>query len=342
MANNKRLYSYIGAIILPLRLVAGWLFFSAFWRRVVLMPEKHIMESSQWLGHKINTFYPHSNGLFKTMLERFLENPDQMNVFTWVFTASELVAGILLIAGFLSRLSGLLLIGLSIGLMHTAGWLGPTCLDEWQISSLLVAIGLVITLFGSGRFSLDYLISMKRPAILTKKWWNILALPISDEKMPRFRLIVYSLSGAVFIYVLLMNQVHHGGLWGKLHNYSKIPDIQVTQFEMKDDSTFSLNLYRDKGPETYGSFLIRLDVINAEGDTLHTFDDSYLKNIREKDIQNQYINKIHAGANSLVVPLGSKATVEFDLPSKKKLGKEQSYKFIFTDISGRRFVAKNK
>ncbi|MGM0532314.1 MAG: TQO small subunit DoxD [Bacteroidota bacterium] len=342
MQSNELRQRYIGAIILPLRLIAGWLFFSAFWRRVILVPEKHVMESAQWLGHKINTFYPHSNGLFKSMLEHFVENPDAMNVFTWVFTISELLAGILLFAGFLSRLSGLLLVGLSIGLMHTAGWLGPTCLDEWQISSLLVTIGLVITLFGSGRYSLDSLISYKKPALLERKWWKILALPLPDENRTLFNRLVYFLSGAVFLYVLLMNQVHHGGLWGKLHNYSKFPDIQVTQFEKLRDHSFQLNLYRDKGPETYGSFLIRLDVIRNKGDTLHTFNNRYMQNIKKESIDNQYINKIQPGENSLLVPLGAKADVTFRLPEGKKLIKGQEYTFVFTDISGRKFSGKTK
>ncbi len=338
MNQENQYQKYIGAIILPLRLVAGWLFFSAFWRRVVLVPEKHIMETPQWLGHKINTFYPHSNGLFKTMLGRFLENPDEMNIFTYVFTYSELLAGLLLVAGFLSRLSGLLLVGLAVGLMHTAGWLGPTCLDEWQISSMLVAIGVVITLFGSGRYSLDSLISQRKPGLNDKRWWQLLTLPMPAANNKLFRNTTYAVSLAVILYVMGMNQVHHGGVWGKLHNYSKIPDIQVMDYQRHNDSTFSLRLYRGKGPETYGSFIIKTEVKNEAGKTLHTFDQSYMKNIGKPHINNTYINEIKPGAHSLVIPLGAKGKVTFHLPDSVRLNPNREYSFVLTDISGRTFA----
>jgi len=337
MKQNELSSRYIGAIMLPLRLVTGWLFFSAFWRRVVLVPEKHIMDAPQWLGHKINTFYPHSNGLFKTMLGRFLENPEEMNVFTWVFTYSELLAGILLIAGFVSRLSGLLLLGLAVGLMHTSGWLGPTCLDEWQISSMLVAIGTVITLFGSGSFSLDSLISKHKPKLAEKRWWQFLTLPLPASGNKLFRNTIYTTAIIVILYVVGMNQVHHGGVWGKLHNYSKTPDIQITDYTFINDSTFSLKLYRDKGPETYGSFIIKTKVKDASGRTIYTFSPEYLSTINKKDINNLYINKIHPGKHSLVVPLGAKGIITFHLPDQARIKQSKNYEFILTDISGKTF-----
>ncbi len=337
MSEQTSSHKYIGAIMLPLRLVAGWLFFSAFWRRVVLVPEKHIMEAPQWLGHKINTFYPHANGLFKSMLGRFVENPEQMNVFTYVFTVSEWVAGILLIVGFLSRLSGLLLLGLAVGLMHTSGWLGPTCLDEWQIASMLVAIGMVITLYGSGSYSLDSLLNRRNPGLANKRWWQFLTLPLPASNSRFFRKTAYTAAGIVILYVIAMNQVHHGGLWGQLHNYSKKPDIQVMDYKRISDSTLSLQLYRDKGPETYGAFIIQVKMVDNSGHVLHTFDQADLKNISQQQINNAHINKIKAGKHSLVIPLGSKARVKLELPSDIRLKKRTDYRFILTDISGKTF-----
>jgi thiosulfate dehydrogenase [quinone] large subunit len=165
----------------------------------------------------------------------------------------------------------MLLVGLAVGLMHTVGWLGPTCRDEWQISSMLVAIGVVI------------------------------------------------------LYVIGMNQVHHGGLWGKLHNYSKIPDIQVTNYQAVSDSTFILNLYRDKGPETYGSFLIQLEIKNSSGETVYTFGQDYMKTIDTANIHNRHINKIKPGKHSLLVPLGAEGKVTFHLPENKKLKTNNDY-----------------
>ncbi|HKL38099.1 MAG TPA: TQO small subunit DoxA domain-containing protein, partial [Bacteroidales bacterium] len=215
---------------------------------------------------------------------------------------------------------------------------GPTCLDEWQISSMLVAIGLVIALFGSGSYSLDSLISRRNPALGKKRWWQALTLPLPAANKNIFRKTTYAVSAAVILYVIGMNQVHHGGVWGKLHNYSKIPDIQVTNYRAVNDSTFSLTLYRDKGPETYGSFLIQMEIQNSAGQPIHTFGQDYMKTIGSENIHNRHINKIKTGKHSLVVPLGAKGKVTFHLPESNKLKKKNDYRFVFTDISGRKFT----
>lgn len=337
---EKQTQKYIGAIMLPLRMVTAWLFLSAVLRRFILAPGKHEFLSPQWLGHKINTFFPHATEPFRSGLDSLLQNPVGLDIFTYVFTFSELILGILLAMGFLSRFTGVFMVGLAVGLMHTAGWLGPTCLDEWQIASMLVTIGAVMAVSGSGSWSMDAWLVKKKPGLQSKRWWKLLAQPGFDTEKPFFKKIAITLTAVITIYVLGMNQVHHGGLWGPLHNYSKKPGIMLSDANIENSKTFSFTAFRDKGPEAYGSFIIKVEIKDAQGRSVHAFNDDYLKALPEDQFTNKYVNKIHNGEHSLVIPLGAQGDLTFKLPEGKKLNPTKEYTIEMTEIGGRTFTVR--
>lgn len=323
--------------MLPLRWVASWLFLSAVWRRFVLAPGKHDFQSDAWLGHKINDFLPHANAGFYHGLDYMMRNPEWLNVFTYVFTLTELVLGLLLLVGLFSRATGLLLVSLSIGLMHTAGWLGPTCLDEWQIASLLTTIGAVMTLYGTGSFSADSWLMDRDETLRHHIWWQWVSHPTFDTQSGYFRTIVVGISMALTLYVMGMNQVHHGGVWGSLHNYSKKPDIQLSQLDIESDGSLQFEAFRDKGPEAYGTFIIEIRLTDADGNVIHTFDRQTLKHMEASSIQNEYVNKIRTDEHSLQIPLGARGTLHFELPAQKQLDPSKKYRLVMTEIGGRTY-----
>ncbi|NLR92138.1 TQO small subunit DoxD [Flammeovirga agarivorans] len=321
--------SIVGGIILPLRLVTSWLFLSAVLRRLILAPGKHDFDSPMWIGHKINTFFPHSNGPFKAMLGYLVENPIQMNWFTYVFTYSELIVGILLLVGFASRFTGLLLASLGIGLMHTAGWLGPTCLDEWQIASLLTTVGGVMLLFGSGSYSLDNYFNTKYPSLPKNKYWFYTTDPNLLLNSKYYKTIILSFSTVAVLYVMGTNQLLHGGVWGNLHNYSTKPDFVLDNFH-KEGNIVSFDALRDKGPETYGAFITKVILLDSEENKIKEIDLSS-KNKEDISLHNYYINKANFNSQSLVFPLGAKANVSI-FATKDTNG------IMLVDISGREFT----
>jgi hypothetical protein len=141
----------------------------------------------------------------------------------------------------------------------------------------------------------------------------------------------------VTLYVIGMNQVHHGGVWGNLHNYSKKPDIQLSNPELSQSGDFSVTAYRDKGPEAYGTFVIQVQLKNAEGKTLHTINREELAAMPKADIRNQFVNKIAPDEHSLQIPLGAKGTLAFSLPANLDLTPDQAYQVTMTEIGGRTY-----
>ena len=67
-------YTLAGIFTLSLRLIVGWTYFSAFWRRLVL-ENKLIPDSTGYIGEKFNHFLPNSIGI-KPIIEYLVSTPD--------------------------------------------------------------------------------------------------------------------------------------------------------------------------------------------------------------------------------------------------------------------------
>jgi thiosulfate dehydrogenase [quinone] large subunit len=155
-----------------LRITLGWMFFSAFLRRVVNVPAKMNPSSSAYVGGKLITFIPHA-WLISGVLEYTLEHPALLYEFLVAWTALEAIFGLFMMLGFMSRLSGLALALLVWGIGLGAGWIGTTCLDEWQIAAVEGAAALMFMFTGSRWLSLDQLIAKKYPQGLRIGRWHI-------------------------------------------------------------------------------------------------------------------------------------------------------------------------
>src|SRR3546814_19064913 len=75
-------------VTLPLRLVIGWTYFSAFWRRLIL-ENKLIPEEAGYMGEKFNHFLPNALGI-KPIIEYLVSNPDALQISMVAFTIVEI------------------------------------------------------------------------------------------------------------------------------------------------------------------------------------------------------------------------------------------------------------
>ena len=154
---QSRAYILAGLFTLSLRLVVGWTYFSAFWRRLVL-ENKLIPDSAGYIGEKFNHFLPNSIGI-RPVIEYLVSTPDMLWWAMVIFTLVEGIVGLLYMLGFFTRLMSIGVFSLATGILLGSGWLGTTCLDEWQIGILGVAAGFTIFLSGGGKYSVDHLIA---------------------------------------------------------------------------------------------------------------------------------------------------------------------------------------
>lgn len=309
------------------RIIFGWTYFSAFWRRLIL-ENKLNPEAGNYLGIKFNAFWPNAL-LIKDSIRWFLENPEALYLQLFAFTIIEAIVGLLLILGLFTRLAAFGASLLALGILLGAGWLGTTCLDEWQIGILGIAGGLAILYQGGGAVALDRLQSIQNSPIgkINKR---VAALLYAGGK----RLwLVFTLLAVVI--ALGTNQYFHGGLWGKLHNPSKRPAYSIEHVRIENEH-LRFRFARTGGIDTYGSFILYVNLLSPQ--------EKQLKQLRIEDfssedfsIKNRLIAKISTGKYALEVPLGAEADIEYTLPPALQQQTIGSVELV--DVSGRKWQA---
>ncbi|QRM90365.1 quinol oxidase [Lacinutrix sp. WUR7] len=319
-----------GLLALALRLVVGWTYFSAFWRRTALA-NKLDPEVAGYIGEKFNAFLPNALGI-KPMIQYLVENPDVLWINMVIFTIIEGVVGLCIMLGLFTRLMSIGVFMLAMGILLGSGWIGTTCLDEWQIGVLGIATGFVLFLTGSGKYSIDNYLMKNNFAITKKKgfaWLGSGILPIKESVFPKIVLI-----GSLFILgiTLMTNQVFHGGLWGTLHNKSVKPKLEISAGEITNNQ-LSFDVFRTEGVDVYGSWVIRIALLDKQNNTVLEYSQEDLAALKKESISNYYVAKIKPGKHSLIVPLGAKAKLHLENQKLENLP-SGTYQLRITDISG--------
>ncbi|MBV8325695.1 TQO small subunit DoxD [Chryseobacterium sp.] len=330
---NSQSYDLAGLYTLSFRMVIGWTYFSAFWRRLVL-ENKLIPDEQGYIGEKFNHFLPNALGI-KPVIEYLVTHPETLQRSMMTFTVIEAIVGLLLILGVFTRLMSIGIFSLALGILLGSGWLGTTCVDEWQIGVLGIAGGFVLFLTGSGPFSLDYYFIRKAYRFTDTKWFQWLGsgiLPLSKPKT-----IVFTGSMLIFGLCLYTNQYFHGGVWGTLHNKSVKPRVEISGISLQN-SILKFEVYRTEGADVYGSFLIGIHILDKNGNILKQLDALQLSEFSKEHIKNYYVAKVKPGKHSLIIPLGAKADIMIDVNDIPQ--KEEIHSLKLIDISGIEWVSK--
>lgn len=323
--------AYHAYIPLILRLTTGWIYFSALWRRVALA-NKLDPESAGYIGEKFNNFLPNALGI-QPLIRYLLEHPDLLYANMVIFTIVEGVVGLALIFGFMTRLASIGATGLAMGILLGAGWLGTTCLDEWQIGVFGLITGSTLFFTGAGSWSIDSLIARKKPEMSGKKWFRRLFSGDleADLGVRRTKKLTIGAAFLMFGIALYTNQAFHGGLWGSLHNPSKNPHLMLKEAELGDDK-LRFEVMRDKGIDTYGSFVIEARLEGADGKVLQRWDQKALRDVPDDAIQNRYIAEIDTAPHGLKFPVGALAGISFPVNGGGFGTKE--LRLVLEDVSG--------
>lgn len=315
--------------VLPLRLVVGWTFFSAFWRRVVLKDGLD-PQTAEYVGQKFNHFLPHALGI-KPMLEYLVATPALLAVTVVVFTVIEGIVGLCLMLGLFTRLMSVGVAALALSILLGAGWLGSTCVDEWQIGILGMAAGCTLFFTGGGRYSLDAVVHARWPGPVWLRRLTSGAVPVRASA-------VLFVSAAVLFVTLGTNQYFHGGVYGPLHNDSVKPRLVITDGQLHRN-TVEFTVSRPDGPDTYGSFVVDASVVDrGTGHQVGHVDAATLSKLSPAQIANNKLVQIQAGAHSLEIPLGAQARIGLVMPGPPIDGKGR-YALTLTDVSGAHWTA---
>lgn len=330
MKIQKETYDLAGLFTFALRLVVGWTYFSAFWRRLFLA-DKLAPETAGYIGEKFNHFLPNALGI-KPIIEFLVSNPDYLWWAMVIFTIIEGIVGLFIIFGLFTRLMSIGVLSLAMGILLGSGWLGTTCLDEWQIGVLGVATGFTIFFSGGGIYSLDNFLYKQDSKISQQKWFLYIGSGVLDFPKKILSKIVFTGSLLILGLTLFTNQYFHGGVWGTLHNKSVKPKIEISN-AMIQQNTLSFEVFRVEGVDVYGSFLIGIKLLDKDNQSILELDNEALAKFPKENIENRYVTKVKSGKHSLIIPLGAKASIKIPASKLENLS-SGSYRLVLTDISG--------
>jgi hypothetical protein len=197
-----------------------------------------------------------------------------------------------------------------------------------------MTIGVSLFLSGSGPYSLDAFLYRRLPTLANHAWFGWLVSPelafIHDYKHGKIYAVILSI--AMLFFTLYTNQHFVGGVYGPFHNPAVVPHLNLeAQITQKGD--LFLGIYRNQGPDTYGSFIVDVKILNDKKQIISEYNANALGNLQDNQIQNYYLVKAKANGHALVIPLSTLALVQ--LSAKQPLDLVDGiYDVVVTDVSG--------
>ncbi|MGE4126473.1 MAG: TQO small subunit DoxD, partial [Pusillimonas sp.] len=209
-----------------------------------------------------------------------------------IFSAVELVSGLMLISGFLTRLAALLTRGLSFTLMLLFGWQGATCIDEWTMAASNFGMGIALFLVGGGAYSIDNWLLKTKPALATKGWFRWLGgsepLPLSDLAFKKLALTLFWIA---VIFIVATYSYYRGSVITPFHGDPtgvKVHHVQMRNLQIAPDGSVTVHMYVNAGTASVPAHIISARLLNYAGKVVEIWDGKQLSHLAAKEIDNDY------------------------------------------------------
>src|SRR3954470_24694159 len=182
--------------LLSIRFIQGFVYWGGGSRRFIYAHAKLDSKAANWMANKFQSAIPGALLGTDHIIGFLLHHFYLLYVSLILFSAAELITGLSLMAGLLTRAAALVSIGLSVVLMLMFGWQGATCIDEWTMAACNLAIGATLMLGGSAAFSLDSALLARKPALAERGWFRwmsgALPLPVQSSTFQKFAFAVFA------------------------------------------------------------------------------------------------------------------------------------------------------
>ena len=204
--------------LLSIRFIQGFVYWGGGSRRLIYAPAKLDPNAADWMANKFQSAMPGALLGTDHIIAFLLHHFYLLYASLILFSAAELITGLCLMAGFLTRAAALVSIGLSVVLMLMFGWQGATCIDEWTMAACNLAIGATLMLGGSAAFSLDSALLARKPALAERGWfrWTSGALPLS-MRSATYQKVAYAVFAATVTFNLATYNYYRGSVITPFH-----------------------------------------------------------------------------------------------------------------------------
>lgn len=328
--------------LLTVRVVHGFIYWGGGSRRFIYDPEKLDASAHDWMANKLQEAMP--GALFGTdhVISFVLKHFDLLYPLIIVFSAGELLVGMMLVAGFMTRAAACGSLAFSIILMVMFGWIGAVCLEGWTMAAGNIAMACALMLNGSGAYSLDNFLVRRHPNLGTHRWFRwiggSLPLPLSAATFQKLALLAFFL---VTIFVVGLYSHYRGAVVTPFHPGPVSPS--ETHFSLDNASVngdlVSFHAYLDAGTPEAPAFIVAAALEDGSGKILAHWDGAELAALPKDNFKNEYAyNQIVPGPYGLVARMGAKAEIRLPLDTSL-LASTRNAAIRLTTVDGRSFRA---
>ncbi len=330
----------LGIVLLAVRFTQGWIFWGGGSRRFIYAPSKLDPHATSWMANKFQTAMPGALLGMDKVVDYMLRHFVLFYTGVIVFSAAELIFGLFLIFGFMTRLSALVTIGISFVLMLLFGWQGATCIDEWTMASANFAMGVALFIGGAAAFSMDSWLMRRRPALAGRGWFQWLGSgPWHNARVKRLGILGVIVT---ILFVVLTYNDFRGSVFTPFHGGPVSPakhHISLSQGILKSDGTVTFTAYLDAGTPAEPSNIVQAELIGADGKVVEGWSGASLAALPKSAYANDYAyNKFGPGYAGITAKVGARATISLPPAAPGLALVPGRYALVLHSINGHSFT----
>lgn len=339
-ADSANAWRLLGLAMLAVRFVQGWIYWGGGSRRFIYAPAKLDPQAPSWMANKFQSAMPGAILGTSHIVAYLLHHFTLLYSGLIAFSAAELLFGLFLLFGFMTRLSALVTIGLSVALMLLFGWQGATCIDEWTMASANFAMGVALFLTGAGAYSVDAWLQRRRPELAQTAWFQWLG----SAPWPFARLERWSLIGtaATVLFVVLTYNYYRGSVLTPFHGGPVSPavhHIRLSAGRLNSDGSVRFTAYLDAGTPAVPENVVRADLVGPEGTPVEHWSGAALAALPASTYVNDYpYNRFGPGYAGITAKVGARATITLP-PARSGLSIAPGrYQLVLHSVDGHPFM----
>lgn len=326
--------------MLAVRFVQGWIFWGGGSRRFIYAPSKLDPSSHTWLANKFQSAMPGALLGMDKVVDYMLHHFTLMYTGAVLFSAAELVFGLFLLFGFMTRLSALVSIGFSVVLMLLFGWQGATCIDEWTMAASNFGMGVTLFVAGSAAYSVDSWMMRRNPALAQRGWFQWFGSGAwSAPRVNRVGLIGVVLT---ILFVVLTYNHYRGSVFTPFHSGPVSPSkhhVSLSDGKLDSNGAVSFTAYLDAGTPEAPSNIVRAELIDPQGKLVEAWDSAALAALPKTAFVNDFnYNKFAAGYAGITAEMGARAIISLPPAQATVSVPSGTYKLVLRSVNGHSYA----
>lgn len=255
--------------LLSVRVIQGFVYWGGGSRRFIYGIHKLDYTSAHWMANKFQSAMPGAIMGFEYIVSFMVQYFWILYPAIILFSAAELFVGLFLMIGLYTRICAFISMIFSVLLMFLFGWQGATCIDEWTMASLNLAMGTTLFLCGSHTYAVDNILLRKKPSRGNTLWfrWICGSLPMPLTSAGYKKLALWLLA---FVIVFDVGTYSHyrGSVVTPFHSGPVSPTVHHLTLKngvINPDGTVSFHAYFDAGTAEAPVFIMDGWLVDSGG-----------------------------------------------------------------------------